>query len=97
MDSGEGGGATIQDLLCNKKPWAKEACSRESCTACSNKPGPCQKVNVTYRIDCNLCASQGIKAVYIGETHWACWDHLREHETAIWLKDSNYATVKHLE
>ena len=54
-------------------------------------------MNITYRIDCQECAQQGVKSAYIGETHRAWIDRLAEHEKALRLMDATYATVKHLE
>ena len=93
----ERGGDSIENLLCNRKPWNSSPCSRENCPACLEKPGSCRKKNLTYKITCKTCEEAGQVAIYIGETHRAWVDRLQEHQKALRLMDKTYATVTHIQ
>ena len=72
-------GTTMENLLCNKKPWTSKGCPREQCKICPDQPGACRKMNLTYEIRCKICKDKGITSVYLGETHRACWDRHQDH------------------
>ena len=92
----ERGGITIENLLCNQKPWNNSSCSRGNCPACLEKPGSCRKKNLNYKITCRECEKAGQVAVHIGETHRAWVDRSQEHKKALRLMDQTYATVTHI-
>ena len=67
-------GDSLERALCNRAPWRTEPCTRSSCTPCLSKPGSCRQHNVTYSITCNLCAKEGSRVAYWGETRRSWWD-----------------------
>ena len=57
-------------------PYKPEFCGRKKCFPCStaSKPtrGSCWVPGASYRIDCLSCVSQGVKAIYHGESGHSC-------------------------
>ena len=82
-------------LLFNKTPWTKEHCGRQDCLPCQTKPGKCKSPNITYRLKCVECQSQGVKSHYVRESHRTFYDRAREHSTALRNKNKSYSVVKH--
>ena len=86
-------GTSLRNSICNFfNPWPQSNCSRQKCLVCSssnkitssNSTG-CWTAGVTYRLNCNLCAEQGITAQYEGESSRSCFTrgskHLKDLET----------------
>ena len=91
----ERAGPTVGSLLNNKTPWTENHCQRENCAPCQTKPGKCKTPGITYRIICENCKENGIRATYVGETSRTFFDRALDHQNAVGNKDSNYGVVKH--
>ena len=88
-------GKTIGELLQNPYPWQTEHCQRDACPPCSTKVGKCETRNLVYRIDCMTCKQNGIKAVYVGETHRTFFDRSSEHMKNLESRKESSALYKH--
>ena len=87
----ESNGSSLSNKICNFfNPWPETSCSRVRCLVCnSTNTSPtskdCWTSGVTYRLNCNLCADQGVTAQYEGESSRSCFSrgsrHLRDLET----------------
>ena len=97
----ERNGPQLTGLLTRSDPWAGGDCGRETGSIFSqdwDKKPNCRQSNTTYRITCQLCLKEGIKAVYIGETSRSMYKRMREHkEDAVTdLEGSHIATYLRL-
>ena len=91
----ERAGPKVKDILSEKHPWANDVCSLDNCLPCRTKLGTCRGASICYRIKCQTCLSQGIKAHYIGESNRTWYDRAREHSDALRTQNKKYAIVKH--
>ena len=86
-------GTSLSKSICNfDNPWPSTDCGRNRCLVCnsqnsnSNSKGVnCWKSGVTYRLTCNICTKNGLKAQYKGESSRSCFtrgsQHLRDLES----------------
>ena len=91
----ERAGPKMSDILNNKTPWNKEHCGRPDCEPCKTKTGKCKVPNITYKIQCETCAQNGVKALYIGESNRTYYDRAKDHVAGLKNKDSSYGIVRH--
>ena len=77
----EMGGRTLKSMFQSSNPTATPGCSEEDCIGCNierGKGGNCQRNNINYEIECQLCP-EGRKAVYIGETSNNLYTRTKQH------------------
>ena len=91
----EKSGPTIGDLLIRKTPWLNDHCWRINYAPCHTKPGNCKSPNVTYKIECQECKANEVKATYIGESSRTFFDRAKDHIDALRTKNTSYGIVKH--
>ena len=90
-------GRTLESSLVVKDPWSG-SCHRDNCFPCiSGRTGQCQKQNVTYRIDCQLCKLEGKVATYFGETARTMYDRGSEHLSGLVSGNPDNVLVQHME
>ena len=91
----ESNGSSLSNNICNfYNPRPKRNCSRPKCLVCINSKDQsginsnstdCWSSGITYRLNCNLCADQGVTAQYEGESSRSCYtrgvQHLRDLES----------------
>ena len=75
----ERGGDTIFSKIGNPAPWKRQHCGGEGCAPCNTKEGSCKELNITYRITCLPCKSEGQNRAYVGESHRSFGDRAAEH------------------
>ena len=64
----ERGGNKIERLV-QSNPLKTETCGRADCFPCvSGGGGDCSQSCSAYKVDCQECLSENIKAIYLGET-----------------------------
>ena len=64
-------GVSVRNMLAKNYPWSVEKCGHEECFQCNTCGDPkfsCRKPGIGYEITCLLCSSNGISAVYQGES-----------------------------
>ena len=88
-------GPSISTLLCNPAPWRSSHCGRPNCAPCKSKEGSCKSRGVTYEICCLDCKEEGVRSVYLGETHRTLWDRIREHMDGLDRQTEANCLVKH--
>ena len=94
----ERGGKTVKEMLSQTNPWAKDGCTRVDCLPCfgeRGRGGDCQKENICYRIFCQECESNQVKAEYTGESSRTTYLRGREHMDGLQKRKEDNALWKH--
>ena len=91
----ERGGNKIERLV-RSDPLKNETCGREDCFPCvSGGGGDCSRSCSAYRVDCQECLSQNIKAIYVGETGRNGYARGLEHEDGLEKQKDDNPLWKH--
>ena len=73
-------GTSVAKSLANPTPWKKEACGRTTYHTCqTSKGGICKTLGAVYSITCTPCQANGVKSLYLGESHRTIFDRMSEH------------------
>ena len=88
-------GKTIGESLSNPYPWKNSNCGCPNCKPCESKPGSCKSRNCIYQIECETCKQDGIKSLYIGETHRTWYERSSEHQKKLENRTEDSALHKH--
>ena len=79
----EEGGSKLKYMLVKSAPWKDRECHLPHCTVCSSeepKYGTCKVRTIVYDNSCTLCAKEGKKVRYIGESARTIPERYTEHQ-----------------
>ena len=91
----ERGGMKVANLV-RSDPLKPGTCGRENCFLCtSGGGGDCSRSGSAYRLECEECPKNNLKAHYEGETGINCYSRGLEHSQGLEMKKEENPLWKH--
>ena len=75
-------GDRLEHLLVKADPGGDTLCDRPECLFCATTEkdkGKCRMTNLVYKVECKICAKEGSRAQYWGETARSGFERSSEH------------------